>query len=77
MGVVLRLKIILVVFFVVFILKMVIFFSLGWVIVNIYFFEWIVGDLMEEFFEEINFKDYKFGDLVVMFYDKEGIVEGY
>lgn len=77
MGVASRLKITLAVLSVAFILKMVIFFSPGWAIVNIHFPERIAGDLMEESFEEINSKDHKPGDPVAMPYDKEGIVEGH
>lgn len=77
MGVASRLKITLAVLSVAFILKMVIFFSPGWAIVNIQFPERIAGDLMEESFEEINSKDHKPGDPVAMPYDKEGIVEGH
>lgn len=77
MGVAKRLKITLAVLSVAFVLKMVIFFSPGWAIVNIHFPERIAGDLMEESFEQINSRNREPEGPVAMPFDKDGIREGH
>lgn len=77
MGVVTRLKFTLVALSIAFVLKVVIFFSPGWAIVNIHFPERIAGDLMEESMEQINSGHPGPGEPVAMPYDKDGIAEGH